>query len=109
MGNITIDGYRVVSDLHCGRYGVKWFRADTLSHGCQRAAKGPSCPVTAIIEAIRSDAGRPAAIAVARRPSADIAPDGRIRRDTRPNYILSRLDSAGTWTVNIEQPVIRLC
>ena len=91
------------------RYGAKGFWAYTLSHGCQRAAKGPSCPVTAIIEAIRSDAGRPAAIAVARRPSADIAPDGRVKRYTRSSYILYRLDAAGAWTVNIEQPVIRLC
>jgi hypothetical protein len=107
--NITIDGCRVVSDLHGGRYGIEWLRADTLSHGCRRAAKRPSRPVTAIVLAIGPDARGPTAIAVARRPSADIAPDGRIKRDTRSNYILSRLDSAGTWTVNIEQSVIRLC
>ena len=106
---MTTDGYRSVCDLQGDRYGAKGFWAYTLSHGCQRAAKGPSCPVTAIIEAIRSDARRPTAIAVARRPSADIAPDGRVKRYTRSSYILYRLDAAGAWTVNIEQPVIRLC
>ena len=100
---------RMVFDLHCCSDGVKAFRADTLSYRCRRAAKHPSRPVTAIIEAIRPDPGRPAAIAVTRRPSADIAPDGGIKRDAAANDILSRLDAAGAWTVNIEQPVIRLC